>query len=70
MTIRWTPTAARDLEYVRDYIAQETEDAAIATVERILAGIEALSRHPQCAAAAGCRGLASLLCRLPWPYIE
>ena len=52
MTIRWTPTAARDLEYVRDYIAQDSVDAAIAaveraTVERILAGIEALSRHPQ-----------------------
>jgi toxin ParE1/3/4 len=52
MTIRWTPTAARDLEDVRDYIAQDSEDAAIATVERaiverILAGIEALSRHPQ-----------------------
>jgi len=57
MTIRWTPTAARDLECVRDYIAQDSVDAAIAaveratveraTVERILAGIEALSRHPQ-----------------------
>ena len=47
MTIRWTPTAARDLEDVRDYIAQDSEDAAMATVERILAGIEALSRHPQ-----------------------
>jgi toxin ParE1/3/4 len=52
MTIRWTPTAARDLEDVRDYIAQDSEDATTATieratVERILAGIEALSRHPQ-----------------------
>jgi toxin ParE1/3/4 len=47
MTIRWTPTAARDLEDVRDYIAQDSVDAAIAPVERILAGIEALSRHPE-----------------------
>jgi toxin ParE1/3/4 len=47
MTIRWTPTAARDLEDVRDYVAQDSVDAAIATVERILAGIEALSRHPE-----------------------
>jgi addiction module RelE/StbE family toxin len=47
MTIRWTATAARDLEDVRDYIAQDSEDAAISAVERILAGIEALSRHPE-----------------------
>jgi len=47
MTARWTPTAARDLEDVYDYIAADNEDSAIATVERILAGIEALGRHPQ-----------------------
>jgi toxin ParE1/3/4 len=35
------------LEDVHDYIAQDNEHAAIATVERILAGIEALGRHPQ-----------------------
>jgi toxin ParE1/3/4 len=35
------------LEDVHNYIAQDNEDAALATVERILAGIEALGRHPQ-----------------------
>jgi addiction module RelE/StbE family toxin len=47
MTTRWTPTAARDLEDVHDYIARDNEEAAIATIERILAGIDALGRHPQ-----------------------
>jgi len=35
------------LEDVHDYIAADSEDSAIATVARILAGVDALGRHPQ-----------------------
>ena len=47
MTLRWTPTALRDLESVHAYISQDNLIAADAAVERILAGIEALSQHPE-----------------------
>jgi len=43
MIVRWTPGALRDLECLHGYVA---EDNLPATVERILSGIEALSRHP------------------------
>jgi toxin ParE1/3/4 len=47
MTVRWTPTALRDLEAVHAYICNDNLAAADAAVERILAGIEALSQHPE-----------------------
>jgi toxin ParE1/3/4 len=47
MTIRWTPTALRDLRSLEAYIAEDAPDAAAATVEKILSGIEALKRHPE-----------------------
>jgi addiction module RelE/StbE family toxin len=46
MIIRWTPAALRDLESLHEYVAEDNLPAAAATVERILSGIEALSRHP------------------------
>jgi toxin ParE1/3/4 len=46
MIIRWTPTALLDLECLHGYVAEDNLPAAAATVERILSGIEALSRHP------------------------
>jgi toxin ParE1/3/4 len=47
MTVRWTPTALRDIEYLHAYIAEENTAAATATVDRIAAGIQALTRHPE-----------------------
>jgi len=46
MNVGWTPTALRDLESLREYMAEDNPPAVAATVERILSGIEALSRHP------------------------
>ena len=46
MIIRWTPTALRDLESLHEYVAEDSLPAAAATVENMLSGIEALSRHP------------------------
>ena len=47
MTVRWTPTALRDLESLHAYIGNDNPTAAEAAVDRILAGIEALSQHPE-----------------------
>jgi toxin ParE1/3/4 len=47
MTVRWTPTALRDLESLHAYISQDNPTAADVAVERILAAIEALSQHPE-----------------------
>ena len=46
MTVRWSPTALRDLESLRAYISADSPNSAAATVERILAGIDTLTRHP------------------------
>jgi toxin ParE1/3/4 len=47
MTVRWTPTALRDLESLQAYIGSDSSPAADAAVEKILAAIEALSQHPE-----------------------
>jgi addiction module RelE/StbE family toxin len=47
MTVRWTPTALRDLESLHAYTSRDNPSAADESVERILAGIEALSQHPE-----------------------
>ena len=46
MTIRWTPTALRDVESLYSYIAEDNATAASAMVEAAVAGIESLARHP------------------------
>lgn len=45
MKVRWTPTAARDLESIHAYISAENQDVASATIERIVGAIDALKRH-------------------------
>ncbi len=47
MMVRWTPTALRDLDSVHAYIGNDNLAAADTIVDRILAGIEALSLHPE-----------------------
>jgi toxin ParE1/3/4 len=47
VTIRWTPTALRDLEPLHAYICHDNPVAAEEAIERIPAGIEALSQHPE-----------------------
>jgi toxin ParE1/3/4 len=46
MTIRWTPTALRDLESLHADIAEDSDEAAAAMVEKILAGLESVLRFP------------------------
>ena len=47
MTVHWTPTALRDLESLHAYICNDNPAAGDAAAGRILAGIEALSQHPE-----------------------
>jgi toxin ParE1/3/4 len=47
MTVRWSPTALRDLESLHTYIANDNPGAAAVAVETVVAGIEALVRHPE-----------------------
>ncbi len=47
MTIHWTPTALRDLESLHAYIAEDNQEAAAATVDRIVSAIDALQRYPE-----------------------
>ena len=47
MIVGWTATALRDLESLHGHIADDSLSAAVDTVERILSGIDALSRHPE-----------------------
>ena len=47
MTVRWTPTALRDIESLHAYIRQDNPSAADDAVGRLLAGIDALSKHPE-----------------------
>lgn len=47
MIVRWSPTALRDLESLHAYIAGDNPGAAAVTVEAVLAGMEALTRHPE-----------------------
>ncbi|MGA2592684.1 MAG: type II toxin-antitoxin system RelE/ParE family toxin [Bryobacteraceae bacterium] len=45
--IRWTPTGLRDLQSLHAYIAEDSQDAAATTVERINAALEAVQRFPE-----------------------
>lgn len=47
MTVRWSPTALPDLESLHSYISEENPAAALATVDHVIAGIDALGRNPE-----------------------
>lgn len=44
--IRWSPQAVRDVEAIRDYIAQDSQRYAQLTVDRIIASLERLRLSP------------------------
>ena len=45
--IRWSPQAVRDVEAIREYIAQDSQRYAQLTVDRIIASVERLRAFPQ-----------------------
>jgi addiction module RelE/StbE family toxin len=61
MNVRWTPTAARDLEQVCDYIAQDRPEAAARTADALLAGLEALQQNPSLGRPGRLRGTRELI---------
>ena len=61
MTIRWTPTALDDLESLHAYIRNDNPQAADGTVDRLLAGIDALGQHPEMGRAGRVRGTRELV---------
>ena len=46
MTVRWAPTAARDLVSLHEFISDENPRAAGTIVDQILAGVETLAEYP------------------------
>ena len=47
ISITWSPHALRDLESIRDFIAQDSAQYADLVVERITAAVERLASFPQ-----------------------
>jgi toxin ParE1/3/4 len=47
MVIRWSETAANDLEDIYDFIARDNPQAAAATVDRLIDVVERLENFPQ-----------------------
>lgn len=45
--IRWSPQAVRDVESIRDYIAQDSRRYAQLTVDQIITSVERLRAFPQ-----------------------
>jgi toxin ParE1/3/4 len=45
--IRWSPQAVRDVEGIRDYIAQDSPHYAQLTVDRIIKSVERLRAFPR-----------------------
>ena len=46
MTVRWTPTALRDLQSLHEYIADDNASAATGVVQHVVDAVDALERHP------------------------
>ncbi len=61
MTIRWTPTALSDLESLHAYISGDKPAAADARVDKILEGIQGLTRNPGMGRSGRVRGTRELV---------
>ena len=66
MTVRWTPTALRDLGALAQHIGEDAPEAASNMVAKILSGIEALRRQPEMGRRGRVAGTRELI--IP-PYI-
>jgi toxin ParE1/3/4 len=61
MTIRWTPTALRDLNSLHAYIASDNPNAAADMASKIVGGISELARHPAMGRKGRIRGTRELI---------
>lgn len=46
MKLRWSETAADDLQNIYEFIARDKPDAALATIEKLIATVDLLLMHP------------------------
>ena len=68
MRIRWTPTAAADLQSISDYLHEHHPPYRIPTVRKLYAGIRALKDSPFLGRPGRVDGTRELLF-LPMPYV-
>ena len=68
MRIRWTPTAASDLEHIRNYLRDHYPNLAQATVRKLYEAIRSLRRFPQRGRMGREEGTRELVCA-PLPHI-
>ena len=61
MTVRWTPTALRDLQALHSFITEDRTHAAVGIVDRILDGIAALERFPDMGRPGRVSGMRELV---------
>ena len=66
MTVRWTPTALRDLQSIHEYIGEDSTVSATRVVEHVLDAIDALEAHPYMGRRGRVAGTRELIVR---PYI-
>jgi len=66
MTVRWTPTALRDLESLHAFIEHDRARAAAGIMDKMLAAIENLARFPEMGRAGRAAGTRELVVS---PYI-
>lgn len=68
MRIRWTPEATADLEQTSDYIAQDSSEAALETIQTIFSRVEELTTFPRRGRKGREEGTRELV-MTPLPYI-
>ncbi len=68
MKIRWTPSAANDLEQISNHIAEDNPEAALQTVRAIFSRIEELATFPRRGRQGLEEGTRELVLS-PLPYI-
>ena len=67
MKIRWTPTAARHLKAIQDYIAKDNPAAAYRVAQTIRQHVERLAQHPYAGRTGRVAGTRELvISRLPY----
>lgn len=66
--IIWSPQSLRDIESIRDFIAQDSPAYAELETRRIISAVERLQRFPQSGRAVPERGVSSIREVVASPY--
>ncbi len=68
MRIRWTPSAAEDLQHISDYLKQHHPHYRQATIRKVYSAIQSLKEWPLCGRVGREDGTRELLFP-PLPYV-